>query len=367
MGGRAAAGLGATMCLVAGGFGVTALYLPGAALLLIAGAAAACVHMASRGAGVVRAIGSWAVEERTAVALTVSVTWPGPPIAVAEVRAWPGGEALPARGFAPVMAAVRFPRRGRHQLGPASLEITDPVGLFARIVESGAEEVLVLPRLEPVRFAGLEGPGSGLGRRPVAGAAGVLASEVDGIQPHQPGTPASRIHWPAVARTTALMERRLVVDGEQAPLVLVDPRYPSSPDALDQAMRAAASLCVHLARRGGCALLLPGDRRPLRLDPTLSGFEQAHARLAVLEPDAGAPPVSRAGAARTVLWVTAADGRVRLLEALRAPARYLVSPHPAGRSPVQFTVAGCSGRRLEPGRAADRTAATLRGAALAGS
>src|SRR5205085_410735 len=114
-----------------------------------------------------------------------------------------------------------------------------------------------------------------------------------------------RIHWPTVARTRMLMERRLVADGDQAPLVVVDPRDPSSSEALDQALRAAASLCVHLTRRGGCGLLLPGDRRPARFDCELRGFPESHARLARLEPDDGAPPLGCLPGVNTVIWVTA--------------------------------------------------------------
>ena len=118
-------------------------------------------------------------------------------------------------------------------------------------------------------------------------------------------------------------------------------------DALDQAIRAAASLCVYLARRGGCALLLGGDRRPAQIDPALSGFPESHARLALLTPDAGAPPAGCLTGANVVLWVTAATNPGALLGALRAPVRYLVSPHPHALWPVQFTVAECSGQQVE--------------------
>jgi hypothetical protein len=153
------------------------------------------------------------------------------------------------------------------------------------------------------------------------------------------------------------MERRLVPDEDQRPLVVVDPREPSSPTALDDVMRAAASLCVHLARFGGCALLLPSDRRPTRLDPELHGFAELHARLALLEPEAGAPPLGCLTGAEVVLWITAATGGYASLAQLRAPLRYLVSPHPEEGWPVQFTVAGCSGQRLERARARRRAAA----------
>ena len=63
------------------------------------------------------------------------------------------------------------------------------------------------------------------------------------------------------------------------------------------AVRAAASLCVHLAREGGCALLLPGDRRPVDIGHDLGAWPALHARLALVEAG-GAPPARRARAAR---------------------------------------------------------------------
>jgi hypothetical protein len=140
------------------------------------------------------------------------------------------------------------------------------------------------------------------------------------------------------------MERRLISDGEGMPLVVVDPRSPSSGEALDRAVRAAASLCVHLARLGGCALLLPGDRRPVAIDPGLVAFPGAHARLALLGPASGAPPLGFLSAASMVLWVTAAAAPSAALAGLRTPVRYLVSPHV---EPTCFSVAGCGALSLD--------------------
>jgi uncharacterized protein (DUF58 family) len=203
----------------------------------------------------------------------------------------------------------------------------------------------VLPRIEPVRALEVGGEAGIFGSRTIH-ASDAGATEVDSLRPHRPGAPASRIHWPTVARTTILMERRLVSDGDLRPLIVVDPRRPSSADALDHAVRAAASLCVHLARRGGCALLLPGDRRPTRVDAELYGFSELHARLALLDADAGAPPVGLVAGSQVVVWVSAAAGPPATLAQLRAPARYLLSPHAVPGSRVCFTVAGCGAQRL---------------------
>ena len=72
-----------------------------------------------------------------------------------------------------------------------------------------------------------------------------------------------------------MVERRLSADADSAPLVVLDATAPPSEEALDQAVRAAASLCVHLAHRGGCALLLPGDRRPASIAGDLAGLAAA--------------------------------------------------------------------------------------------
>ena len=116
--------------------------------------------------------------------------------------------------------------------------------------------------------------------------------EMESLRPYREGAPASRIHWPTVARVGTLMERRLLADSDSQPLVVVDSTEPADEAALDKAVRAAASLCVHLARKGGCSVLLPGDRRAVDLGADLAGWPALHARLALVEPVTGAPAAS---------------------------------------------------------------------------
>ena len=63
------------------------------------------------------------------------------------------------------------------------------------------------------------------------------------------------------------------------------------------AVRAAGSLCVHLARAGGCALLLPGRPPPGRDRPRPGGWPALHARLALVEAGAAAAGRARSGRA----------------------------------------------------------------------
>jgi len=142
------------------------------------------------------------------------------------------------------------------------------------------------------------------------------------------------------------MERRFVADPRARPLVVMDASNPVGERELDAAVRAAASLAFHLARGGGCGVLLPGDRRPTLLRPDLRSFAELHARLALLEPSAALPggaAVQRG--AGPVVWVTAS----RAIPSLpaRKGAGYVVAPHAlAAGAPVEFRVAGCIGQRL---------------------
>ena len=98
---------------------------------------------------------------------------------------------------------------------------------------------------------------------------------------------------------------------DSAPLIVLDPSNPASEDALDMAVRAAASLCVWLARKDGCAVPAPGDRRPIEIGHDLGAWPAVHARLALVE-EGQAPAAGvlgpRGGA---VIWVTGADLRPR--------------------------------------------------------
>jgi uncharacterized protein (DUF58 family) len=167
---------------------------------------------------------------------------------------------------------------------------------------------------------------------------------VDGLRPYRDGSPASRIHWPAVARTGEMIERRLVAGGEPRPLVVFDPRGGTEPDHRERAMRAVASLCVELARSGGCDLLLPGERRTLTIDPALRAWPEAHVRIAVSSPDAS-PPLLPAMRGSAVLWVTAGRALPAALRGLRAGS-FLITPSGSRRAAV-LRVSGCFGYPLD--------------------
>jgi len=350
-----AAKLGVALLLAAGIFDAAPLYVPGVAFLVLAIGCVAWVTSGARGVSVSRRLGATRVVEDEPLPFEIELRSSGV-LPSCEVIDPLLDEPLAVRGgrrTAAVAADARFPRRGRRRLLPPAVVVRDPLGLAQRAITADApEEVLVLPRIEPIRVTpDAAGAAGAVSRRARPGVAPAAEIDIDGLRPHREGAPASRIHWPAFARTGDLIERRLRPEGDSRPLVLLDPRHDREED-LDAAVRAAASLCVHLADRGGCALLLPGERRPAPLEPGLSGWPHLHARLAVVE--GGRPPALTGLAQRrgAIFYVAArVPGRIPQI-LLHAPAagRVLVVPGTLNGRRTTFEVSGCRGYDLAPAR-----------------
>ncbi len=321
---------GVVLTLIAFVFDASPLFVVGVALTLLALVSFGWVLTAARGAGIER-------DELPARAIE------GQPV-IAPIRLRRGPLGLPGASVIDSLQSDEFrnPRRGVHLVAPPVLRIADPLGLAAvnKRGPGGQRQVLVLPRTEPVNWGTTGGALLRAGRAPMP-AEPVASVEVDGLRPYRPGTPASRIHWPALARGAGLLERRLHADGEELPLVVLDTRGDVEPDLVDAAVRAAASLILELALAGGARALLPGARRPESIAPDLIAWHQLHARLAVVPggPTVSAPALDgqRAGTAR--FYVAAGGSRF-------APAGVVLvvpaalAPSAAGAS---FEVGGCVG------------------------
>ena len=347
--------LGLVFVAVAVLFDAEPLYVPGIALVTLAGVTVAWVTLAARAMRVERRLGARRVTEDEPIGVELEVRGGrvALPTGSIEDPLLPTPAPLPpGRASARVRINVRFSRRGRKRLAPPRVVLSDPLGLARRTVAGVVEdEVLVLPRVEPVQARADGDAGAGIARRHRRP---YVAAEIDleGLRPLRPGTPASRIFWPAVARGGELLERRLQAEADTRPLVLLDARGPASEADLDAAVRATASLCVHLARAGGCAVLIPGDRRPGVLDPTLAGWPHLHARLALVGPG-GAPGLGGLAVRRGAIFYVTARRLARLPRALMAvPANEHVLVVP-GRMPGRrsaFAVAGCHGYRASSPR-----------------
>jgi uncharacterized protein (DUF58 family) len=373
---------GCVLVLLAFVFDAAPLFVPGVALLLIGVVAPAWVWTCARGSDAQRRLSAERVVEDQPLEASIEVRrgrlgglgrfevidpFTGSHLDLA-------GPLSPLRGerHASVRVVTHFSRRGMQTLAPPSLVVSDPLELARVETESGApaQKLLVLPRTEPVRWLTSEGARRFDQPDGHASSEAQAAVDMDGLRPYRVGTPASRIHWPAVARGHGLIERRLQADGDSRPLVVLDARTTDAdapPALLDAAVRAAASLALDLARRGGCGLLLPGEQRATAIDRELVHWPAAHARLAMVAWDA--PGQSRApklgpGAARlgaTIYVAAAPTPRVGAL--LTAPDRgwsMLVVPlaqlsdgRPRGmrgRMLATLDVSGCRGFRLGASR-----------------
>jgi uncharacterized protein (DUF58 family) len=363
---RRAAGValsGVALTLAAFTFDAAPLFVPGVAFVLLGALTPVWVWASARSASVTRRL----LEDRV---------MEGEPVeAMIEVRrgplGLPGGEVLdPLAGTpvalsqplslvvggprADVRVVARFSRRGLRLLEPPCLVVRDMLDLASAVREGdgAAEELLVLPRTEPVRWTGRE-----RGRRAEGADARhvdepLAAVDVDGLRPYRPGTPASRIHWAALARGAGLLERRLRADGDTRPLIVLDARCPGEQEHLDAAVRATASLTLELARRGGCRILLPGERRPVAVEPDLLTWSGVHARLALVEggPETRAPALSPGAKLGPVFYVAAKplDRLPPALAGSSATACVLVLPNELTQlgGAASFEVAGCRGFAL---------------------
>ncbi|HVD86588.1 MAG TPA: DUF58 domain-containing protein [Solirubrobacterales bacterium] len=351
----ATAALGVTFILVGLGFGLTAALVCGIALLGLAIVAVGWVELATLRGRLERLPGPARLEESEPYPLGIRLQ--------RTILPPPGGELTDPLLERSVPVGPRWSKRleravwlqspGRVQLDPTRLVVRDPLGLWQRRLASPASlDLVVLPRIDPVRWVGPgaeprgQSPGSGHASDAISRRGGPAQFEVDGLRPYRDGSPASRIHWPAVARTGEMIERRLVAGGEPRPLVVFDPRGAEEPAHWERAMRATASLCVELGHSGGCDLLLPGERRPFTIDPALRSWPEAHVRIAVSDPDAG-PPLLPALRGSAVLWVTAGRALPAAVRQLRAGS-FLITPT-GSRRVAAFRVSGCFGYPADGG------------------
>lgn len=300
---------GALLTLVAFMFDASPLFVPGLAFLIIGLAAPAWIWMSARGASAARELPGGRIIEGEPLEATIEVRrgyfgLPGAevldPVTGAHVSLSEPLSLIAGGRVARVRVVTSFSRRGVQMLEPPSLVVSDPLDLArtVRVAGGAAQQLLVLPRTERVHWLRSEGSWNSDNPDGHAHSDALAAVDLDGLRPYRPGTPASRIHWSALARGAGLLERRLQPDGDMRPLVVLDTRGSGETELLDAAVRAAASLVLELARGGGCGLLLSGERRAATIAPDLAAWPAAHARLALIAggPTARAPALGAAGA-----------------------------------------------------------------------
>jgi uncharacterized protein (DUF58 family) len=165
------------------------------------------------------------------------------------------------RGHRDVTYTVRSEVRGRYQLGPMSIRLTDPFGLCELHRSFSSRDTLVVTppihQLPVVELAG-EWTGSGESRSRSIASAG---EDDAGTREYRQGDDLRRVHWRSTARRGQLMVRREEQPWQARCTVLLDTRSlahggegPGS--SFEWAVSATASIGVHLVRHGYFVRLL---------------------------------------------------------------------------------------------------------------
>ncbi|HEY3468189.1 MAG TPA: DUF58 domain-containing protein [Amycolatopsis sp.] len=214
-----------------------------------------------------------------------------------------GLRAVRIRALAPNAEAVHryelpTDRRGRHQVGPLTLDRGDPFGLGRRQVAAGEVATLwVHPRVHV-----LHPPGGGRPRHHHEGTAADnrLRGSYDlrEVREYVPGDEIRHLHWKATARTGQLMVRDFAVPDQPRFTALLDSRLRGP--VLEEAVDLVASLVTSAARADRPARLVSSGGLDLDTSGGVPAVRPLLDALCVLEPSSGAAlvpePLTRDGA-----------------------------------------------------------------------
>ncbi len=150
---------------------------------------------------------------------------------------------------------VRSDLRGRYEVGPMTVRVTDPFGLveLGRAFHTTAS-LTVVPRTVELSPVPLGSAWTGSGDERLRAAATGSAEDVT-VRSYRRGDDLRRVHWRSSARTGELMVRREEQPWQSRATVFLDNRVVAhrgagSGSSFERAVEAAASVATHLVRRG---------------------------------------------------------------------------------------------------------------------
>jgi uncharacterized protein (DUF58 family) len=154
-----------------------------------------------------------------------------------------------------VAYTVRADTRGRYQVGPLVVRLTDPFGL-CELHHSfpSLDKLTVIPQVVPLPNVRLAGEFAGAGDSRARSVA-VHGEDDAATREYRRGDDLRRVHWRSTAKVGELMVRREEQPWDSHATVLLDTRStghrgegPTS--SFEWAVSAAASISVHLAGNG---------------------------------------------------------------------------------------------------------------------
>ena len=173
-------------------------------------------------------------------------------------------ERLGAHQASSVAYTVRADVRGRYQVGPLVVRLTDPFGLceLTRAFPS-TDRLTVIPQVTPLPAVRLAGEYTGTGDSRARSVA-VHGEDDAATREYRRGDDLRRVHWKSTARTGELMVRREEQPWESRATVVLDTRatghHGEGPTAsFEWAVSAAASIAVHLRQAGFKLRLVTGS------------------------------------------------------------------------------------------------------------
>jgi Protein of unknown function DUF58 len=164
-------------------------------------------------------------------------------------------ERLGAHQASSVGYTVRADVRGRYEVGPLVVRLTDPFGLceLTRSFPS-VDRLTVIPQVVPLTTVRLAGEYAGTGESRSRSVA-VHGEDDAATREYRHGDDLRKVHWRSTARTGELMVRREEQPWESRATVVLDTRSHAhrgeGPTAsFEWAVSAAASIAVHLRQAG---------------------------------------------------------------------------------------------------------------------
>ncbi|MGC4805781.1 DUF58 domain-containing protein [Micromonospora sp. DT233] len=172
-------------------------------------------------------------------------------------------ERLGAQQASSVAYTVRADVRGRYEVGPLVVRLTDPFGLceLSRAFPS-TDHLTVIPQVTPLPSVRLPGEYAGSGDSRARSVA-VHGDDDAATREYRRGDDLRRVHWKSTARTGELMVRREEQPWESRATVVLDTRgYGHRGDgptaSFEWTVSAAASVAVHLRQAGYKLRLVTG-------------------------------------------------------------------------------------------------------------
>ncbi|MGC5031972.1 DUF58 domain-containing protein [Micromonospora sp. DT229] len=172
-------------------------------------------------------------------------------------------ERLGAHQASSVAYTVRADVRGRYEVGPLMVRMTDPFGLCELTrAFPGTDRLTVVPQVVPLPSVRLPGEYTGSGESRSRSVA-VHGEDDAATREYRRGDDLRRVHWKSTARTGELMVRREEQPWESRATVLLDTRayghHGDGPTAsFEWTVSAAASIAVHLRQAGYKLRLVTG-------------------------------------------------------------------------------------------------------------